>query len=100
MPFSFGMKRFVSLFCVSIFLCASLFPHDPVGDNDNVLMKIDGEDIYLSEFDYFYNKVASRMDCSRDEYFHYFLRYKIWKLLFVRMTMQDMLTLERNVTEQ
>lgn len=77
MPFSFGMKRFVSLFCVSIFLCASLFPHDPVGDNDNVLMKIDGEDIYLSEFDYFYNKVASRMDCSRDEYFHYFLRYKM-----------------------
>lgn len=40
-------------------------------------MKIDGEDIYMSEFDYFYNNVASHMDCSRDEYFHYFLRYKM-----------------------
>lgn len=77
MPFSFGMKRFLLLFCMTISLCASAFSHSPVGDNDNVLMKIDGEDIYMSEFDYFYNKVASQMDCSRDEFFHYFLRYKM-----------------------
>lgn len=58
-------------------LSVNAFAHNAVGTDDCVLMKIDGKEVYLSEFDYFYNNAASRLDCSKDEYFHYFLRYKM-----------------------
>ena len=44
---------------------------------DKVLLRIGGENIYLSEFNAMYDNVSNFRDCSRREYFYYFLTYKL-----------------------
>ncbi len=44
---------------------------------DAVLLTIDGEDVYLSEFVYSYKRADALKHCSVDDYFHYFLRCKM-----------------------
>ena len=54
-----------------------LYSNDTQKFSDKVLMKIGEEKIYLSEFNFFYENVVRYKDCSKEDYFYSFLKYKL-----------------------
>ena len=64
--------------CSLLFLWGGcLFAYNDEGLVDKVIMKIDDEKVYLSEFAFLYSNIGKYNDCSKNEYFHYFSRYKL-----------------------
>lgn len=77
MPFCYDMIR-ILMVCSLLFLWrVCLFAYNDEELVDKVIMKIDDEKVYLSEFDLLYSNIGKYNDCSKDEYFHYFSRYKL-----------------------
>ena len=77
MPFYLCMTRFVFIAIILVFFTRSLYSNEPSHSVDKILMKIGGETVYLSEFETLYSDIRKNKDCSVEEYFHYFLKYKL-----------------------
>ena len=72
------MTRFVFIAFILVLFTECLYPNDNSGSaTDRILMKIDGESVSFSEFEALYSDIRKNSDCSMEEYFHYFLRYKL-----------------------
>ena len=68
------MKK-LCLFCLMfIWCCQYLYSGN---NSDVVLLKIDGSNIYLSEYEDYYRSIDGMSSCSKEDYFYYFLRYKL-----------------------
>ena len=77
MLFCFDMVRPVLICFLFLLQCIDLYSGGISEAEDKVLLRIGEENIYLSEFNAMYDNVSNFRDCSRSEYFYYFLTYKL-----------------------
>lgn len=77
MLFCCDMERFFVI-CYFLFVCnLFLFSFNGVDNADKVIMRIGDAEVYLSEFEFLYSDISRYKDCSKDDFFHYFSRFKL-----------------------
>lgn len=70
----FIMRRLFVLCFMFIWCCLGLYPYN---QSDKVILKINGDEILLSEYEQYYRNISKISDCSVEDYFYYFLQFKL-----------------------
>ena len=93
MLFCYDMIRILLFPLLLCFWSLRLYSLDEYNKTtDKILMKIGDSKVYLSEFESMYSNIVGYTDCSRDEYFHYFSRYKLKAFDAVRLGLGNTVT--------